>query len=134
MNLLILTGRIAQDIELKTTSSGTSVCRLSVAVPRSFKNANGEQETDFFNVVCWKTLAENCAKYLSKGQQVAVVGSLQNRRYEIDGETKYSTEVIASSVEFLGSNKNNASKNSTDGIKRENNNTQQSFEDDDLPF
>lgn len=102
MNKVILIGNLTRDPELSETNSGISVCRLSLAVSRPYPNADGTRETDFFNIVVWRTKAENCAKYLKKGRKVAVSGTLQNRSYEDkDGIKRNVTEVIAEDVEFL---------------------------------
>ena len=104
MNKIILVGRLSQEPEMRTTTSGVSTCNFNIAVNRNYTNQEGEREADFFRVVTWRALAENVAKYCSKGKQVAVEGRLQNRTYEAeDGTTRYVTEVIAENVEFLGS-------------------------------
>lgn len=102
MNKVILIGNLTRDVELTTTSSGVNVAKFTLAVQRRFKSANGESETDFINIVAWRELAENCAKYLSKGNKAAVVGSVQIRSYDAnDGNKRYITEVNAEEVEFL---------------------------------
>ncbi len=102
MNKCILIGNLTRDPELTTTASGVSLCRFSIAVNRAYANQNGEREADFFNIVTWRGLAENCSKYLSKGRKVAVVGNIQNRSYEDkDGNKRYSTDIVAEDVEFL---------------------------------
>jgi single-strand DNA-binding protein len=84
------------------TGGGISVCTFSVAVQRRFANQQGERQADFFNIVTWRALADNCGKYLKKGSKVFVAGPLQNRTYEAqDGTKRYVTEVIADEVEFL---------------------------------
>lgn len=104
MNKVILIGNLTKDIDLAETSSGLSVARFSIAVSRRFANADGERETDFFNCVAWRGLAENLAKYCKKGNKVAVAGSLQNRSYEAkDGVKRTVTEIVADEVEFLTS-------------------------------
>ena len=103
MNKVILVGNLTRDPELSTTSSGVSLCRLSLAVSRRFANADGTRETDFFNITVWRNDAENCSKYLNKGSKIAVVGSLQNRTYEVDGVKRYATDIVASEIEFLNS-------------------------------
>ena len=104
-NKVWLLGNLTKDPESQTTSSGITVCRFTLAVQRKFSNANGEKETDFINIVAWRTLAENWIKYLSKGKKVAVVGAIQTRNYQAnDGTTKYITEIVAEEVEFLSSN------------------------------
>lgn len=102
MNKTILVGNLVKDPELTTTTNGIAVCKFTLAVGRKFKNANGEIETDFLNIIVWRTQAENCNKYLKKGSKCGVVGSIQTRSYEAqDGTKKYITEIIAEEVEFL---------------------------------
>lgn len=101
MNKTFLIGNLTRDPELSETPSGVSVCKMSIAVNRNFTNANGERETDFFNIVAWRGLAENCAKFLSKGKKIAVAGSIQNRSYETENGKKYVTEIMADEIEFL---------------------------------
>lgn len=102
MNKAILIGNLTKDPELTTTPSGVSVCRFGLAVSRDYPNADGSRETDFFNVVVWRNTAENCGKFLKKGNKVAIVGSIQNRQYTADDGTKRTvTEIQADKVEFL---------------------------------
>ncbi|MBR2371536.1 MAG: single-stranded DNA-binding protein [Clostridia bacterium] len=103
MNKAILIGRLTADPELQTTSSGVDVCRFSLAINRPFKSQNGETQADFLNIVVWRAAAQNCYKYLKKGSQCAVVGSIQTRSYEDNnGVKRYVTEIVAENVEFLG--------------------------------
>lgn len=102
MNKVILIGNLTKDPELTETPSGVAVCKFSIAVSREYANADGNRETDFFNITVWRGRAENCGKYLKKGNKVAIFGSLQNRSYEDkDGIKRNVTEVIANEVEFL---------------------------------
>ncbi len=102
MNKVILIGNLTRDPELTETPSGVAVCRFSIAVSRDYANADGTRETDFFNITVWRGRAENCGKYLKKGNKVAIVGSLQNRSYEDkDGIKRNVTDVVANEVEFL---------------------------------
>lgn len=102
MNKVILVGNLTRDPELSETSGGVAVCRFSVAVSRDYANSDGTRETDFFNVTVWRGRAENCGKYLKKGNKVAIVGSLQTRSYEDkDGIKRNVIDVVASEVEFL---------------------------------
>lgn len=101
MNKTFLIGNLTRDPELTATPSGVSVCKMSIAVNRNFTNANGERETDFFNVVAWRGLADNCGKFLSKGKKIAVCGSIQNRSYETENGKKFVTEIMADEIEFL---------------------------------
>lgn len=98
MNKAILVGRLTKEPEKRTTPNGVSVTTFSVAVNRRMNR----EETDFFNIVAWRGLADICAEYLQKGQQVAVSGEIRNRSYEAkDGTRKYITEIHADDVEFL---------------------------------
>lgn len=101
-------GRLADDPKLLTTNSGVSVCHFRIAVQRRFANQQGVREADFLPVVAWQKLADICGKYLSKGKQCVVVGSIQTRNYEAqDGSKRYVTEIIAEEVHFVGSNEKN---------------------------
>ena len=102
MNKVILIGNLTRDPELTETPSGVPVCKFALAVSRDYTNANNERETDFFNITVWRGRAENCGKYLKKGNKVAVVGRLHNRSYDDkDGNKRYVTDIIADEVEFL---------------------------------
>ena len=133
MNKVFLIGNLTRDPELSTTNSGISVCRISIAVSRRFANADGSRETDFFNVVAWRAIAENCAKYLKKGSKIAVMGSIQNRSYEgNDGTKRYTTDITAEEIEFLSTKGDEV----TGGIQGEPDTGLQPIDDDDntLPF
>jgi len=100
MNKVFLIGNLTTDVEKKETSSGVSYCRFSIAVNRRFAKSN--EETDFFNILCWRGLADVCANNLSKGRKVAVAGSIQINKYQAqDGTTRQTVEVQADDVEFL---------------------------------
>ncbi|MBQ9854146.1 MAG: single-stranded DNA-binding protein [Bacilli bacterium] len=110
MNKVFLIGRLSRDPELRHTPNGTAVCQINVAISRPVGQGR-EPETDFINVTVWNKPAENVARYLSKGRQIAIEGRIQTRNYDNnEGKRVYVTEVIASNVEFLGSaNDNNHS-------------------------
>ena len=102
LNKVILIGRLTDDPELRYTPNGTAVCNFTLAVQRSFRNRQGEYDTDFIDIVVWRKQAENCANYLSKGRLVATEGRLQIRSYETDdGQRRRVTEVVANNVQFL---------------------------------
>ncbi len=105
MNKVILIGRLARDPELRTTASGISVTRFTVAVSRPVNpQSGGEPQADFINCVAWRRQAENIAKYCSKGSQVAVDGRVQVNSFTgQDGQKRYSTDIVADNVTFLGS-------------------------------
>ena len=102
LNRIVLIGRLTQDPELRYTKNGIAVASFTLAVDRRYKNAEGERETDFIDIVVWRQLAENCANYLGKGKLCAVDGSLQIRSYEAkDGTRRKAAEVVADDVRFL---------------------------------
>lgn len=103
-NQVILMGNLTRDPELRTTPNGTSVCGFSLALNRSYKNADGDwqEATDFIDVVAWGALGERVAQYLSKGRAALVNGRLQQRTWEQDGQKRSKVEVVANDVTFLG--------------------------------
>ena len=114
MNKAILIGRLTRDPELRTTPTGRNVCQFSVAVNRTFTNANGEREADFINCVVWDKQAENLVKYQKKGNQIAVEGRIQTRNYDDkDGKKVYVTEILASNISFLDSKGTGATGNTS---------------------
>ena len=95
-------GNLTHDPNFITTSNGISCCKFSIAVSRKYKAEGEEPEVDFINIITWRGLADNCAKFLKKGNKVGVSGPLQTRTYDAqDGTKRYVTEVIADEVEFL---------------------------------
>ena len=117
MNRVFLIGRLSRDPELRHTTSGMAVCQINVAVGRRATQGR-DPETDFINVVVWDKQAENVARYLAKGRQVAVEGRIQTRSYDNnEGKRTYVTEVVANNVEFLGSSSDN---NRTQNVPEEN--------------
>ena len=107
MNKVILIGNLANEPEAFTTQSGLSRSTFRLAVQRRYTNQQGVREADFFTIVAWRNTADFCNRYLRKGRKVAVEGSIQNRSWENDdGQKRYITEIIAESVEALGSSKN----------------------------
>lgn len=102
MNRAILVGNLANDPESRLTQSGITQCTFRLATQRRVANKDGTREADFHTIVCWRAIAENCARYLQKGSRVAVEGSIQNRSYDAqDGTKRYVTEIVADNVEFL---------------------------------
>jgi len=106
VNKVILVGRLGADPELKSVGNSQSVARLNIATSESWTGKDGQKQdrTEWHRVVVWGRQAENCAKHLSKGRQVYVEGRLQTRSWEdtTSGQKKYSTEIVASTVQFLG--------------------------------
>ena len=105
MNKLFIVGNLTRDPELRTTSSGISVCSFTVAVNRrrsANSAANNQPDADFFRVSAWRQLGENCSRYLAKGRKVAVTGSVSVSTFQgQDGNTRATLEVNADDVEFL---------------------------------
>ena len=109
MNKCIFVGNLTRDPEMGSTNSGISYCRFSIAVNRTYSNANGEREADFINIVTWRGLADNCGKYLQKGSKVCVCGQLQTRTYEDkNGQKRKAVEIQADNVEFVPRSKDTA--------------------------
>lgn len=130
MNKAILIGNLTKDPELSTTNSGISVCRFTLAVSRRFIGSSGERETDFLNIIAWRSQAENCSKYLRKGSKCAVVGSIQTRSYDAqDGSKRYITEITADEVEFLSSRAGEGMPEKKEDVAE-----LQPIDDDTLPF
>ena len=108
MNNVNLVGRLTKAPELKQTASNTSVFTGTLAVNRTFKNQNGERETDFINIVAWRQTAEIIAQYCGKGSQIGVTGRIQTRNYENQqGQRVYVTEVVAEHIDLLDSKNDN---------------------------
>lgn len=102
LNVAVLIGRLTRDPELRHTGSGQAVASFTLAVDRPFANQQGERETDFVDVVCWRTLAETVANHVGRGALVAVQGRVQVRSYETkDAQRRKATEVVADTVRFL---------------------------------
>ena len=102
MNKITLIGNLTRDPEVRSTPNGVTVCTFTIAVNRRFASSNGERQTDFFRINAWRQLGETCARYLTQGRKVAVLGELQARTYEAkDGSTRMSLDVSADEVEFL---------------------------------
>ena len=104
-NQVTLMGNLTRDPELRTTPNGASVCSFSLALNRSYKNADGnwQEATDYIDIVAWGPLGERVAQYLTKGRPALVSGRLQSRSWEQDGQKRSKVEVVANDVTFLGS-------------------------------
>ena len=103
LNKVMIIGNVGKDPELRYTPDGTPTAKFSVAVNRTWNTPEGErkEETEWFNVVAWRKLAETCSNYVYKGLKVYVEGRLQTDRYEHEGETRFFTKVIASRLQIL---------------------------------
>lgn len=105
LNQVILVGRLAQNPEVQKLEGGHKKSIFNIAVPRSYKNSNGEYETDFIRCVSWDVIATNTSEYCSKGDIIGVRGRIQVTNYEKDGEKKILTEVVAERITYLSSKK-----------------------------
>lgn len=109
LNKIILMGRLTRDPELRRTGSGTAVTSFSLAVDRDFKSQSGEKETDFIDIVTWRSTAEFVSKYFTKGRMAVVEGRLQIRDWtDKDGGKRRSAEVVADNVYFGDSKRDSA--------------------------
>ena len=145
LNIVALTGNLTRDPELRSLPSGTSVCSMRIACNTRRKDASGDwiDKPNYFDVTVWGAQGENCARYLSKGRPVAVQGRLEWREWEAqDGTKRQSVEIVADSVQFLGSRDDAGTGNGFAGKSDvpvdekdfEPAATGQSSGDDDIPF
>lgn len=106
LNRVILMGRMVADPELKTTNSGVSVCSFRIAVDRSYVKNGEQRQTDFFDIVAWRSSAEFVCRHFTKGSVIAVDGQLQSRQYQTkDGSNRSAVEVVADNISFTGERK-----------------------------
>ena len=106
LNQTVIVGRLVRDSELYETENGNKVTNITLAVPRSYKNVNGEYDTDFVPCVLWKGVAENTVEYCRKGDLLGVKGHVQTRDIEVDEDVKRKlVEIVAEKVTFLSSKK-----------------------------
>lgn len=105
LNQIVLVGRLVKNPVLKETEQGKKHSFVTLAIPRSFKNADGSYDTDFIDCVLWDGIAKNTVEYCKKGDIIGVKGRLQSRKYETNNTAKYVVEVVAEKVTFLTSRK-----------------------------
>ena len=118
LNQIILVGRLTHDVEVKTLDDGRKVGDLSLAVQRSFKNMDGQYDTDFMRVSVWEGLATAIESYAKKGVMLAIKGRVQTKKYEVSEEKKIHTlEVIAERVSYLTSSKQALEKTLEDNLE-----------------
>lgn len=103
LNQTVIVGRIVRDPELRETENGNKVTNITLAVPRSYKNINGEYDSDFITCVLWKGVAESTSEYCKKGDLVGVKGRIQTRSIETEDSKKQVMEIVAEKVTFLSS-------------------------------
>lgn len=105
VNQIVLVGRIARTPETKTSENGKKYATLTLAVPRNYKNVNGEYDTDFLDCTLWSSVAESTSEYCKTGDMIGVKGRIQSRIVESpDGQKRRKTEIVAERVTFLTSN------------------------------
>lgn len=138
VNKAIIVGRLGADPEVKTVSSGQTVCRLSVATSENWTDRDGQKQerTEWHRVVVWGRMAEICGQHLSKGRQVYVEGRLQTRSWEDQqGQKKYTTEIVATTVQFLGANDRSQSQGMGGGMGSQDFGPEPSFDSsEEIPF
>ncbi len=111
LNIIAIMGRLVRDPEMRQTTTGKIVASFRVAVDRGSKDANGQNQADFFDVVAWNKTAEFVCKYFQKGSLIAIDGRLQSRSYQDkSGQNRTAIEIIANNVHFAGSKNQNATR------------------------
>ena len=141
INKVIIVGNLGQDPEIKYTAGGAAVTTLSIATSDSWKDKESgmdQERTEWHRVVLWRRLAEIAGEYLKKGSKVYIEGQLQTRKWEQEGQTRYTTEIIARDMQFLDSR---GSSNTSSTQKSSEMNDQSAadvpdsaIDDDDIPF
>lgn len=149
VNKVILLGRLGKDPELKYTPSGAAVCNFSIATSEAWQDKAGQKQerVEWTNIIVWNKLAELCNQYLAKGRQAYIEGSLQTRSWDDkNGQKRYTTEVVASVVRFVGgapgersadgasSNRNNGGASGGSDSASNYHGTDTNFTSDDIPF
>ena len=125
LNQIVLVGRLVKTPELKITENGKKISRITLAVPRNYKNMEGEYETDFLDCTLWTNVAENTSEYCQTGDMIGIKGRVQTRIIESDdGSRKKKTEIIAERVTFLAQADNNKNQNKKNNNKNKDKNFQ----------
>ena len=138
-NLVVLTGRLTADPELKTTSNGISVTTFSIAVDRRYRSGE-ERQTDFITIVAWRSSAEVITKYFKKGSLIGIEGSIQTRKYQDkNGNSRTAFEVVANNVQFVESKRDSVPETVSEPASFSNADANDFADlgdsaDDDLPF
>ena len=141
INKVIIVGNLGQDPEIKYTAGGAAVTTLSIATSDSWKDKDSgmdQERTEWHRVVLWRRLAEVAGEYLKKGSKVYIEGQLQTRKWEQEGQTRYTTEIIARDMQFLdsrGSSNNDSTQKSSEMNDQSAADVPDSaIDDDDIPF
>lgn len=120
MNIQILVGNLTREPE-KINTQGTSLCKLVLAVNDNYTDKDGNRPVQYFDIVVWGKLADNCVKYLGKGSKVAVIGKAQTREWTTkEGEKRYAREVVATEIEFLNVKKGDKEVQAPEGVTQVN--------------
>lgn len=101
LNQIVFVGRLVRDPEIKESENGNKYTNITIAVPRGYRNENGEYDADFIDLRLWKGVAETTSEYCKKGDLIGAKGRVETRVYEKDGEKKYITELVAEKITFL---------------------------------
>ena len=141
INKVIIVGNLGQDPEIKYTAGGAAVTTLSIATSDSWKDKDSgmdQERTEWHRVVLWRRLAEIAGEYLKKGSKVYIEGQLQTRKWEQEGQTRYTTEIIARDMQFLDS-RGSSHTSSTQKSSEMNDQSaadvpDSAIDDDDIPF
>lgn len=109
VNKAILIGNVGKDPEVRHLDSGANVANFTLATTERFKDRNGnnQEQTEWHNIVAWRSLADLAEKYIRKGSQIYVEGSIRTRQYESNGQTRYVTEIMANAIQLLGKRSDN---------------------------
>ncbi|VEU80217.1 single-stranded DNA-binding protein [Haploplasma axanthum] len=137
INNVVLVGRLTKDPELKVTQSNTPFVNFTVAVNRTFTDQTGERQADFINCIVWRKQAENLARYMRQGSLVGIQGRIQTRTFEGEQGTRYITEVVCDSIQFLetkGSQSDNNTNNNNDVNDEYYETSKKLVAEEDLPF
>jgi single-strand DNA-binding protein len=140
INKAILIGRLGSDPEVRYTPSGVAVANFNIATSEEWKDKDSgekKERTEWHRIVAWRKLGEICGEYLSKGRQVYIEGRIQTRSWEDkDGNKRYTTEIVATDVQFLGGRDAGPGDRATSGVSASDSESSpiQAPEDDDIPF
>jgi len=141
INKVIIVGNLGQDPEIKYTAGGAAVTTLSIATSDSWKDKDSgmdQERTEWHRVVLWRRLAEIAGEYLKKGSKVYIEGQLQTRKWEQEGQTRYTTEIIARDMQFLDSKGSSNASSTQKGPEMNDQSAadvpDSAIDDDDIPF
>lgn len=141
LNVVAIMGRLAADPQMRQTQAGKSVCSFRIACDRGCKDANGQNQTDWLDVVAWDKKADFVSRYFPKGSMIAVTGRLQSRNYQDkNGNNRTAIEIVAQNVSFCGEKKQDtksfqpANENALNFAQGGNDDFAQVEDADDLPF